>query len=441
MAKYQIGNVRFTKELLAGKLGIDSKEISKIHPLEPFREGTSPYSNFYTLDVELKNGDIFPFFIKDVSDERKDATDELPTGAKLVGREIRTYELGNENGGAYPRFYGVETDSIKVRGKEGNIGHEYLYLERGSNSLEDVLSLLEIGAPDTEERAASHILQAAKEAILPNYKLLAGRGYSEDNKLQVYRLTRQTLESEIRQTWSYLLLYKFGKGSQTLTPSQNHSMIKWIEDNDYNRIIAVCFEQIVKRISPTKENEDEKGKDNRPLINLDLHPGQIMRKGDRWVEIDISKLGFGPLSIIPAALIYHPSVIGKLSKEKIKEIADEIFKQNEINFNGEIKDPDFAKKSRYDEQLSAMYRQILFRTMGFAAGMRIKYPKCFEALARENKIWEIDSCLNLLVNSFVNLKDNLTSYFEDVVDEPLKSLVKSNGSKTPAEGFPTPNSI
>jgi hypothetical protein len=143
--------------------------------------------------------------------------------------------------------------------------------------------------------------------------------------------------------------------------------------------------------------------------------------------VDSSKLGFGPLPLIPASLLHHPSAIGKFSKDCLHEVADYAFQQDETVFKRD-KDSTFARKRRYDEQLPAAIRYALFRALGYLIGSKVNYPASSEALAKNNPIWKVETCLPRLINCFVDLEDRLTPYFNENVNEPLKSLSSLNGS-------------
>ena len=84
------------------------------------------------------------WFVKRVSDRRRDISDLLPTGGKLVEAEIRAYELANGSETS-PRFYGFEEDSVEIDGK--HVKYTSLFLEKGGESLEDFFSQLDLKSP------------------------------------------------------------------------------------------------------------------------------------------------------------------------------------------------------------------------------------------------------------------------------------------------------
>ena len=422
----KIGNITIDKELLVDLLGdrLGDRQISKVYPVTPFRENTSPHSDFYTFDVEFKDSNKQSFFIKRVSDKRRELSDKLPTSGKLVETEIKAYELSNGSGTS-PEFYGFREDSVEEDGQ--HIKHTLLFLEQGGESSEGFFSNFDMGVSIAKQQVI-FCLNEASDLILSRYKEPLYQAYNEEEKLQVCSLSRQIIEGDIKQAFSNLLFYKFGKGNQVLTPHQTHSMCNWMERYDYKKIIATCAEHIVKYLSPTEEDLDEKGKDKRPLFDLDLHPGQLIKnkKTGKWFKIDDSKFGFGPLSLIPASLLYHPSVIGKFSYEGSLEVADHVFKQSELN--EEESDLYLAKKRRFDEQFPAAVRYSLFRAMSYVTGLKNNYPKSLEALVENSPIWDLETCLPLLVNCFIGLEDTLTPYIKEAVHLPLNSFTKTNGS-------------
>lgn len=430
MAKNQIGNIRISKELLAEKLKLGDRQISKVSPLTPIREGISPYSKFYALDVEVKEDKTeIPIIIKAISDERRTIPEQLPTSGKLVAAEVRAFEYGNDYGGPTPKFYGTETDSIKT--DEGNAGVTCLFLERFDESLEDFLFKHD---PDdiTSKQQAHHWLRESGKAALEYYRMALEQNYVEDSgeNLQVFRLSRQNLENDIKQAWANLLHFKYGKGSKFLSPTQVRNLMNWMEKYNYNQIISTCAEYIVKPLSPTEEDVDDKGKDKRALFNLDNHPGQygINRKGDRVYLIDMAKLGFGPLSLLPAGFLCQPCAFDKFSSEDLHSLADDIFLLYENIINKREQNLDVAKKTRYDFQLLSTMRYIPFKVLSFISGLVVNYPDSAKALAELHPEWEPNRCINSTVNYLVNLEDPLTPAFQQYVNEPLKSLIIPNGN-------------
>lgn len=428
MAKYQIGNIKITKELLSEKIGIELKDRQiQNFEVRPARSNTSPFSSFYEIDITLNDGTTVPLFVKDISDERKKITDKLPASGKLVESEIRFLELSDGNGYT-PKLYGTIMDSVKGE-NGGNIGHTQIFLGRFDESLEDYLFRLNPEDPDAKNEALLWIKKSI-DTIMAYCKVAKEGGHTRDNedKLQVYTITKQNLENEIRQAFHNMLFYGYGKGSSSLTKSQSRSMVNWIEKYDYKKFIGALIRHIAKPLSPTEEDISKEGEDRRPLYVLDIHPGQfgINKKEERVVLIDGSRFGHGPLSLVPASFFSHPSSFGKFSQEDIEGIGDYTFEQYErvVERTDSL---DFAEKRRFDSQIPSASRYLLARVGNYVASLNTGYPECGAALAQLHKEWEGQSCLVNVLTQFISLDDGLALYLEaEGVNDVLRSLLNSS---------------